>query len=384
MSRRRGETVQIASLAEPGCCELLKREGWSLSDLTEVARDPSGHHLPGDLVVIHYRLPGAQALLEAYALRRPDAAMLVIGDDLPVEAVRALFRFRASDVLNTTATQDMVAAACQALVSQVSAESESQSGASCWALRGAVGGAGVTTLAIETAFAVQQRQPTWQVCLIDLNLTDGMSAAFLDGQKKLDVAGLCAAPERIDATLLRAYAWEHEKGTFLLAAPRSPTVEDVASRDGILKLLDVACGMFDHVVVDLPRHRTPWADPILSGVDEVLVVSELTVPSLHAAGDLCREIDALRTGTAPAKLVLNRMFAKRSHRHSFPVDKAERAIHRKIDFTIRSDWDSARMAANLGMPVAQVRARSPLVKDIASLVDTLMGDVAEASKRGAA
>ncbi|MCI4643724.1 MAG: hypothetical protein MRY64_02955 [Hyphomonadaceae bacterium] len=384
MSRPDASSIHWAVLAHPGLSAPLQQEGGLVTDLAGIAGDPSGNELPGSVVVIDDRLPGAHALLEAYALRRPDVGMLLIGDDLPAQAVRALFRFAASDVLACSATAEMVQTACQTLAAKARKETAPASGATCWALRGAVGGAGVTTLAIETAFAMKQRQPTWQVCLIDLNLTDGMSAAFLDGQKKLDVAGLCAAPERIDSTLLRAYAWEHEKGIFLLAGPRAPLAEEVATRDGILQLLDVACGMFDHVVVDLPRHRTPWTDPILSVVDEVLVVSELTVPSLHAAGDLCREVDALRTGVAPAKLVLNRMFAKRSHRHSFPVDKAERAIHRKIDFTIRSDWDSARMAANLGMPIAQVKARSPLVKDIASLVETLVEGTSDTQERGAA
>ena len=375
---------RLAVHVRPTSLTLLSQDGWQLTELADIARDPSSQELPGELIVVDLSQPGAQGLLEAYALRRPDAGMLLIGDDLPAQAVRALFRFAASDVLSAGATPEMIATACQTLAGQVRKGEETSTGATCWALRGAVGGAGVTTLAIELAFAMQQRKPTWQVGFIDLNLTDGMSASFLDGQKKLDVAGLCAAPERVDSTLLRAYSWEHEKGIFLLAGPRSPLAEEVATREGVLQLLDVACSTFDHVVVDMPRHRSPWTDPILSAVDEVLVVSELTVPSLHAAGDLCREVDALRTGVAPAKLVLNRMFAKRSHRHSFPVDKAERAIHRKIDFAIRSDWDSARMAANLGMPIAQVTARSPLVKDISGLADTLTGETTESAERSAA
>lgn len=384
MGRSDSSLSWLAMLVDHGSLSLLAEDGWSLVNLTEAARNPAGQELPGDLVVIDYRQPGAQTLLEAYALRRPEVGFLLIGDDLPAQAVRALFRFAASDVLSAGATPEMITTACRGLAGQVRKTGETKNSSMCWAMRGAVGGAGVTTLAIELAFAVQQRHPTWQVGMIDLNLTDGMSAAFLDGQKKLDVAGLCAAPERIDSTLLRAYSWEHEKGIYLMAAPRAPLAEDVATSEGILRLLDIACGMFDHVVVDMPRHRTPWTEPILAAVDEVLVVSELTVPSLHAAGDLCREVDAIRMGAAPSRLVLNRMFAKRSHRHSFPIDKAERAIHRKIDFTVRSDWDAARMAANLGMPIAQVKARSPLVKDVATLAGVLSGETEADADRSAA
>ncbi|MEM6947343.1 MAG: hypothetical protein AAF486_04565 [Pseudomonadota bacterium] len=327
--------------------------------------------LPGALIVIDFKAEGAAALLEAYAEHKPKCRVILVGQDLPASAIRNLFRFDASDVLDASADGPALLQACRALADQARAAAPSQA-AQCWALRGAVGGAGVTTLAIETAFATLRQQPSWRVCLIDLNLTDGMAAAFLDVEKKLDVNALGGPSERIDASLLGAYALEHPKGIFIMAAQRNPLAEQVARSEGVLAFLDVACTMFDHVIVDMPRHQAPWTDAVLAAVDEVLVVSELTVPSLHAAGDLCREIDAVRGGR-PARLMLNRMFAKRSHRHSFPLEKAERAIHRTVDYSIRSDWDHARMAVNLGMPVAQVKPKSPLVKDVSDTVDDLLG-----------
>jgi len=66
------------------------------------------------------------------------------------------------------------------------------------------------------------------------------------------------------------------------------------------------------------------------------------------------------------------MFSKKSHRHSFPIDKAEHAVQRKIDHIVRSDWETARMAVNVGMPMALVKAKSPVVRDIAGMVETLL------------
>jgi len=355
-----------AALVEEKRCEALNSDGVAWSSLALVAQSPATSELPGRLIVIDYSQPGSDGLLEAYARRRPDCAMLLIGRDLPTSAVRSLFRFATSDVLDADATVPDILAAAGRLAGQLQSGvggSADAQGATCWALRGAVGGAGVTTLAIEMAFAALRQRPSWRVCLIDLNLCDGMSASFLDAERKLDVSALSGSPERIDASLLSAYAYEHPRGIFLMAAARNPQAEETAQKACVLQLLDVACSMFDQVIVDVPRHRTPWTDTVLGAVDEVFVVSELTVPSLHAAGDLCREIDLLRTGH-PTRLLLNRMFAKRSHRHSFPVEKAERAIHRQIDHSIRSDWEHARMAVNLGMPVAQAKPKSPLVKDV--------------------
>lgn len=360
----------LACLIRPERTRLLIDAGAEPIDLTPVSLDPGAGELPGSVIVLETGLPCFVRLLEAYALRRPDAAMLLIGDDLPSEAVRALFRFAASDVVSLHLDAAGLVSAIERL-GEIRAskfeKNEGSQGALCWAFRGAVGGAGVTTVAIETAFGLLRAEPSSRVALVDLNLSDGTSASFLDAQKKLDMTAICANPARIDSSLVAAYAYEHPKGIFLLACPRNPKADELASRDGVLRLLDIACSMYDRVVIDLPRHRTPWSEQVLSAADDAFIISELTVPSLHAAADLCRDTDEARPGR-PTRLVLNRMFAKRSHRHSFPLEKAERAIHRTVDHTIRSDWDSARMAVNLGMPVAQVKAKSPLVADVQDLV----------------
>ncbi|MEO0465777.1 MAG: hypothetical protein AAF216_04485 [Pseudomonadota bacterium] len=363
----------LAVLAGETLTTALNGRGIASESLGIVAGQPHATELPGDVVLIDLSCANAQSLLESYALRRPDVAMVVIGNDLQADAVRTLFRFPVSDILSSDSNISDILATLEdvsARRNQANAPSPVNAGGECWVLTGAVGGAGVTTLAIEMAFSVLRSAPARRIALVDLNLTDGTTAAFLDGQKKLDVAALCADPERIDETLVRAYSWEHPKGIFLMAAARNPKADLQASEAGILKLLDVTCSAFEHVIVDLPRHRTPWSDAIVSAADEAFVLSELTVPSLHSAADLCRDIDGLRGGPS-TRLVLNRMFAKRSHRNAFPVDKAERAIHRQIDHSVRSDWESARMAVNLGLPIAQVKSRSPLVKDIDDMVEAV-------------
>lgn len=325
--------------------------------------------LPGQVVIVEQGQPGIDMLVEAYALRRPDAAMVVIGDDLSSRLVRALFRFDASDVLTGDASEaDLEAAVTQLLAPKPEGDTFA------WAFTGAVGGAGATTLAIEAAFNLANGPDAGPVCLIDLHMSGGMTMAFLDGEPKLDLRSVCADPERLDETLLRVYAWSHEKGVSVLAPPRDRNGEQTATLDGVLRLLDVALSTYGRVIIDLPRHRLPWTDPVLSAVDEAVVVSEMTVPSLHAAADLCREIDTIRGDGTPTRFVLNRMFGKKRHRNSFPIDKAERAIGRSIDNTVSSDWDAARMAVNLGLPIAQVKPRCPLVKDVDVLVRRLMGD----------
>ncbi|MBU3922172.1 MAG: hypothetical protein KJ961_16375, partial [Alphaproteobacteria bacterium] len=82
----------------------------------------------------------------------------------------------------------------------------------------------------------------------------------------------------------------------------------------------------------------------------------------------------LRGNGNRARLVLNRMFKKKQFRTGFPVDTAEKAIERKIDVTVTSDWDAARTAVNLGKPIADVKPKSPLVLDVDQMVRLLAPD----------
>ena len=330
----------------------------------------------GRVVVIELDQPDAFSLLEQFAAERPSAPCLMVGDELPTPAVRAMLRMQNSDVVSSSASLDEITTAISKL-SETQTEEVASTGP-CWVFTGAVGGAGATTLAIETAGVLARTEGVGSVCLIDLNIADGMIAAYLDGKPKLDLAGLSEAPERLDDTLLKAYCWDHELGVTLIAAPRDPEAHELVCKDAILRLLDVTCATFDHVLVDLPRQRLPWTKPILSGADQVLVVSEFTVPSLRAAAEMAFEVDQLRTADDPSRLVVNRMGTERL---AFSVAEVEKGVGRSIDMIVRSDWKAARAAVNLGVPVANVRSKSPLVKDIADLVHTLQPELAPQKRK---
>jgi pilus assembly protein CpaE len=237
-----------------------------------------------------------------------------------------------------------------------------------------VGGAGVSTLVIESAFALARLVGPGKVCLVDLNLADGMSASLLEAVPKLDLQALSAAPERLDARLLAAWCWQHEDGVSIIASPRNPEADALASAAAILRLLDVTCAAFPFVILDMPRHMMPWTKSVLAAVDQAVIVSQLTVPSLHAAADMCRDVDVLRGDAGKTRLVLNRTLQKKQFLAGVPVGQAEKAIDRKIDVTVTSDWDAARTAVNLGKPIASVKPKSPLVSDVDGMVRKFVPD----------
>lgn len=369
----------IAALAGPERLMQLKSICRNVIDLSSM--DPANivEKFGGALILLEQGQTGTEQVVLGLAVEKPDSAVLMVSDNLPVHIVRALMKIEASDILPVSAGADEILESVERIRAAAEAAESGGDGpasAVCWAFRGAVGGAGVSTLAIESAFAICEKVGPGKVCLVDLNVSDGMVSSFLEAVPKLDLAALSAAPERLDARLLAAWCWQHEDGVSTISAPRNPDADALATEAAILRLLDVACAEFPFVLVDMPRHMMPWTKPILGAVDEAIIISELTVPSLHAAADMAREVDMLRGPDRKAKLVLNRMFPKKKFRAEFAVDKAEKAIDRQIDATITSDWDAARTAVNLGKPIGDVKPKSALVADVSTLVDKMMPDAA--------
>ncbi len=344
---------------------------------TAVADNLNGRGLqndPPDLVLIDADGATAEALGAAIATlgRAPaPSPTLLVGSQLPVALVRALMRLPRSDVLEAPFTADDLAEAASHLL-RVQAAPLHNAPSRCWTIMGAVGGAGATTLAIETACALAERLPgPRRVCLIDLNIADGAAAAYLAAPANMLLSRASQAPERIDASLLDAFVSQAPGGIDLLASARDCHAFDTTSTDAVLRILDVACQVYDAVVVDAPRHRRAWTLDVLSGSDELLVVSELTVPALLAARALASEIEAeLPDGPTP-RIVLNRL-AKRVFGPAPSMVEAEKALQRKAVGGITSDWEAAAASANLGGPISQHRPKSRIVKDIGDLVDRLM------------
>ncbi len=242
----------------------------------------------------------------------------------------------------------------------------------CWSVVGAVGGAGATTLAVEIASALAAKSSKERgVCLVDLNLADGAAAAYLGAAAAMSVAQLGPVAERMDGALLAAFATPAAKGLDILACPRDPLAFDQISREAVLRILEIACEAYDHVIVDVPRHRRSWTLDVLGGSDEVLVVSELTVPALLAARAFSEELERAMPGSPRPRVVLNRV-ASRMFGPAPSTAEAERALERKADGGVSSDWEAAAASVNLGGAIRQHRPKSKIVRDVQALVDRLM------------
>jgi pilus assembly protein CpaE len=307
--------------------------------------------------------------ISALAARPHPPAVMLAGAHLPASLVRALMKLPRSDVIEAPFTSVDLARAAAALLADAATVVHPVN-ARCWTVVGSVGGCGATTVAVELATALARRSPNLRVALVDLNLVDGAAAAYLGAIPSMLLAEASGSPERIDGALLAAFAMRVGEGVDLLAAPRDAKAFSRVNQTAVCRLLEVACQVYDWIVVDLPRHHQPWTLDVLAGSDEVLVVSELTVPALLAARSLADEIEnELPDGPQP-RIILNRL-ASRVFGPAPSLAEAEKALQRKADGGITSDWEAAAASVNLGGAISYHRPRSKIVRDVGVLVDRL-------------
>jgi pilus assembly protein CpaE len=338
-----------------------------------------------DLIIIDadaWEAPALAAAVKTLGALKACPPVLLVGEHLPAGLVRNLMRLTAADILESPFTAEQFTAAARTLLADfapaplITAPGESR----CWAVAGAVGGAGATTAAIEIAYALSQRARDERgVCLIDLNLADGAAAAYLGATPAMRLAEFSHAADRLDAAMLRAFVTPISKRLDLLAGVRDPGAFDEVGREAVLRMLEVACECYDWVILDLPRHRRSWTLEALSGCDEVMVISELTVPALLAARAYSDEIEGALQRRP--RIVLNRVAGGRLFGPAPSLAEAEKALQRKAEAGLSSDWEAAAASVNLGGPIAQHRPKSKIVKDIHALVDRL---IAQPARRDAA
>ena len=341
------------------------------ADLQVIATTPGAH----DLVLLDADAADANALLallQGYVRQAAQPAVLLHGAHLPAQLVRALFRLERSDVLESPVAIVDLLRAGTALLGTIEPQAQART-SHCWSVLSAAGGAGATTLAIETATLLADSVgKAGRVALVDLNLADGAASAYLGASGNMRLVEAGATPERIDAALLDAFAVKIDDCFDLFAAPRDPEAFAKVAPEAVLRLMEVVCETYDWVVVDLPRLRQPWTLDVLAGSDEVVVVSELTVPALLSARALAEEIeDALGEGRR-ARLVVNRL-AARMFGPAPSVSEAEKALQRKVDGGITSDWEAAACSVNLGGAISHHRPKSKIVKDVEALIARLRG-----------
>ncbi len=309
--------------------------------------------------------------------------VVAVTQDFDEGDVRRLMQMRVADFLvKPVPPVELVRTCARVAKPQASAESTE---AQIFTFLPAVGGAGVTTLAVQTAMLLLNSGPRGKssTCLVDLDFQHGSCCYHLDIEPRLNLNEIEPRPERLDRQLLEVMISQHPSGLAVVAAPNRPAEMRSFDPDVVMRLLDLVSSHFDYVVFDMPRTWFSWTDSVLLGSNKVFIVSETTVPGLRHARQL---VDAIRErmGDGPKPQVIINRFVQKMFSSGLRRGDIQQAIGDAFLAYVPNDYGLVREAIDRGVPLEEVRAGNKITLQLKKLVLPQANGKAEKEASGAA
>jgi pilus assembly protein CpaE len=237
------------------------------------------------------------------------------------------------------------------------------------------GGTGKTVTAtnLASAFAKYEKKRT---LLIDLDLQFGDAAIMLGLEPEKTIYDLVVAPGELDSEKLAGYTTRHASGVDVLPAPLRPEDAELVTEPKVNRLLEVARGSYDLIVVDTsPFFHGPML-ATLDRTDELLVLCGLDVPTLKNVKLAQHTLDLLSFPASRVRFVLNRSNSKVGMKRS----EVESALGVKIAFEMPSDR-AVPLAVNRGTPAVLAEAGCDFSRAVRSIAKGLLEPEQEKKRR---
>ena len=295
--------------------------------------------------------------------------VVVLTDNFDEKVGRWLLQIRVSDFLRKPASPEDLVRACFRAVQPHGAPGATSAQVLCFIP--AAGGVGNTTLAVEAAmqFARASGQGG-STCLVDLDFHAESCAGFLDLEPRLDLNEIGPCGERLDPQLMEVMLSRHASGLMLLASPARPAEPCAATSDAVIRLLEVAVGRFETVVIDLPRSWQSWTDDVLAGVDRIFVVTDMTVPGLRCGRRLAGRIRERLPSSATPKIIVNRFQSGTLFGGGLRRADVEKALGASFAGPVANNYQLVREALDRGVSLETIKANNNVTADLKKILFT--------------
>ncbi|MEM6387528.1 MAG: AAA family ATPase [Pseudomonadota bacterium] len=331
-------------------------------------------------IVVFATDPGNKEDLSAiealHAERGEHSIFLALADrDISLARARALTDAGVDDVLPFPVTGDELARQMEKWL-QKAAGSRSNSGkeGAVIVVAQARGGIGATTVAVNLADQMLvrknrfRRDPSNSVAIVDLDLQFGAVGDFLDVEAQEGLMQLATGDLMPDQMWVEQSLTETPGGLSVLTAPADFMPLDAINAKQIETLVNALRTTHDYVVIDMPRALVDWIEPVIGGADQVVIVTDTTVPSIRATQRLMDFYLADNPGL-DIEVVINH--EKRPMMLAAHHKEAAKVLEKKFEHWLAHDVKAARSAVDYGKPLSEVAPRSDLTKGIGGLARAL-------------
>ena len=309
----------------------------------------------------------AQREFERFMAQRPQLLPVIVlspalGDDL----VRWLLRLRVADWLKAPLSAGELIAACGRVLSQGGV---AKTDLKCMTFLGARGGVGTTSIAVQAALLAAERSKstTPTTCVVDLDLTGGACAEYLDIRPAWALDEIIANPARLDPHMLELMTSTYKNKLDVLSAQRKFGEAFTFAPDVITRTLDIVSQSHQTLVVDLPRHVENWTDAVILGSSDIYVITDFSVPGLKAARRMVNDLSQQFGENVKPKVVVNK-FNRPLFGTGISSSEMRDLLGDVLAGHISADERLLREAMDRGVPTTDIKPRNSFVNDLSKIL----------------
>jgi pilus assembly protein CpaE len=227
-------------------------------------------------------------------------------------------------------------------------------------------GSGASTLATQTAFALQ-RLTGKRVLLADCDLTGGTIGFYLKLAHSYSLVDALQHVERLDQALWNSLTVNHG-GVDIIPAPAMPYAEAL-DPSRLKALAEQARTVFDWVVLDLPTVFSQTSLMALAECDRAYIVSTAELPSLHLTRKAMVLIDQLGFPKDRFNVIVNRVGR---NEEMLPADM-EKLFGSQVHGRLPNDYFALHRVVTLGQPLGTDCELGRAIEAMAAKLCAVMG-----------
>jgi len=318
--------------------------------------------LEPEVVLVAVNPDDADPGLSAIRLLRSSISGLVIcavGDlQQPHSVIRAI-REGAIDFIDRNSHRSAVEAALANLAAEVLRSSRKQG--KVITFLGCNGGSGATTLAVNTALALQEL--TGRVALIDL-AAYSHAALHLNLQPSFGVSDALANLERMDKRMMEGYMVPGPGGLHLMGGVTYPMATELDTNE-LVSLFDLLATRYDYIVADCSGRVDKASREICYASATVFLAFQTSLVSMFTARRL-RDYLVWEIGAERVQLLLNRY-----RKNALSDAELREGLKAEVQWKIPDGGDAVMESVERGSPIV-LQKKNEVARAIRQLAGVLV------------
>ncbi len=318
--------------------------------------------------------------LEEYAKRPPEfrPPLVVVGNANDPQALRAALKAGSRDFLSETADPLEMAQALRKIVSEIIQTHRGAGAGNLVAVLNAKGGSGASLLASNIAYlatvALHQR-----TVFVDLDLQFGSAGQYLDTPPRHGLIEALEMTDKLDDVALDGYVVKLESGLHVLSSERRGLAStNEMGEENLDQLLNLLCGNYQQVIVDVPRCIDGFTTTLLERCDRITVVVQQYITNIRDAARLLQILTTeLGIDRSDICVVVNRYQSNAE----ISLDDIRKTLGSNSLITVPNDFRTVSDSLNKAVALYELARGKPITRAVTGLSEALTG-ISPAGKSG--